>query len=159
MRRVQEGFVAYLTAGLIPMLVSMASAVVGIVVIYGLVFLAMLPGLQSSDEGLAAMGAVGGSVGGVFVMVLGLTVAVAPMQASLHPPPEHRRRHPPVGGPRHRALQLACGLLGTAVRDADGAAVHPFIGMALLVTVLPLDVLLAYRQVFGDGDQPRGFEV
>jgi hypothetical protein len=83
-KRVQDEFAGYFLAGLLPTLGSFFAAFLGIGLVYGGMFLGMLPGIQSNDEELMMAGMFGSFVVTIPVMVIGMTAVFAPVQASLY---------------------------------------------------------------------------
>lgn len=76
--------VSWLLGGLLPGLAALVLPLVLLPLLYGVIFLGMLPGLALDDDLATAGGAVAASLVGVLGLVLLLTAVTAPMSASLH---------------------------------------------------------------------------
>jgi uncharacterized membrane protein len=81
---VQKDFAMFLLGGLGSMILSLVLVPVALVLVYGGMFLGMLPGMMANDDGLTAIGSVGGLSIGMTLMFVGLLVVAAPMWASTH---------------------------------------------------------------------------
>lgn len=73
----------YLLAGVIPMIVTILSAFASIIVVYGSMFVGMLPGLMMNDELVAMLGGMGLFMVALIALVVGIGLAMAPLSASL----------------------------------------------------------------------------
>ncbi len=221
-KRVQEDFMQFFLAGLVPMGVTLVGTFLGIVVIYGAMFLGMMPGLSAGDDDLVGIGALLGASAGILVCVLALMAVITPMRASLYRAVwRYMTEDTPMTVwssvdtftqdlPRVYLLNTVFVLgnviglsmcyvgifpwllvmsfagpavyvhgagVGDAVRlSISHATEHfswhigffgllfvmqmvlqyiPILGYALLMTVVPLYVLLAYAKIFGTGDTPE----
>ncbi|MCB9685880.1 MAG: hypothetical protein H6735_12635 [Alphaproteobacteria bacterium] len=79
----QQDFVPFLIAGILPAMLAMSAGVLGVFLIYGGMFLGAAPGIAANDEDLMLIGGAGGMVLGIFALFLGMALLFAPMNASM----------------------------------------------------------------------------
>ncbi|MCA9489546.1 MAG: hypothetical protein KC621_06470 [Myxococcales bacterium] len=82
-QELQQDFLPFIVAGILPAVLAMSGGVLGVVVIYGGMFLGMAPGMAANDEDLLLVGGVGGLVLGMVVLFLGMALVFAPLNASM----------------------------------------------------------------------------
>jgi uncharacterized membrane protein len=224
-RHVMDDFVPWLVAGLPFLVMTFVGVFVGLFLVYGGMFAGMMVGAAADSEELAGVLLMAGLMVGTVVLVVGMTVASAPVSASMMRAVwqyletgeklSFGSGFSTIGQDVGRVVaynlvmisavlvgSLFCyvpGLLVAAAlvfafpaivihRLSIGAAIGlsvshlqrnpgwhaafflltvvlsmvlgyiPLIGYALLATIHPLFVLLAYRGVFGTGELPRGYE-
>jgi hypothetical protein len=81
---VQKDVGGFLLAGLPPTILLMGGVMASLVVVYGSMFLGMMPGLMGDDEDLAAIGAMSALSLSLLVVIGALVLVTTPMWASLY---------------------------------------------------------------------------
>lgn len=81
---VQKDFAGFLMAGLVPFIGSVMAGFGMVIVIYGGMFIGMVPGMLIGDEAITALGSMAGLFGSIFFAMMLLMAVIAPLTASLH---------------------------------------------------------------------------
>jgi hypothetical protein len=81
---VQKDFASFLLAGVGPLIAGFVIGPVAVVLVYGGMFLGMVPGMIMEDEAILGLGSMVGLFGSLFLLIAVLTCVTAPMGASTY---------------------------------------------------------------------------